>query len=167
MNYDFTCVLKTYDYLIKSVIKKLMIYENYEEFYHVGAIALFIAYETYDVKKDKNQNFEVYAYYTILNHLKNELKSINKYKKIEICIDLYQNSYLAPIMENDIIERIELEDLLKNLNSIQQKILKLKRAGYSHEEIGKLLDLSIDQVRYQIKLAFAHIKEIVNKINVN
>jgi DNA-directed RNA polymerase len=163
----FTNLLNEKAYLIKSVIKKLNIYENYEEFYQIGTIALYDAFIKYDAKKDKYQNFDVYAYYTILNYLKNELTKINKYKKIEMCIDLYQNDYLAPIIEDDLINRIELEDLFRCLSNQQQQIFKLKRLGYKNEEIAKSLNLSLEQLKYQLKLSFHKIRDIVNKININ
>ena len=45
----------------------------------------------------------------ILNHLRNELTKINKYKKIEMCIDLYENEYLAPVLEDDLLKELNLK----------------------------------------------------------
>ncbi|HEY8364667.1 MAG TPA: sigma-70 family RNA polymerase sigma factor [Haloplasmataceae bacterium] len=167
MNNKFSNILKEKDYLIKSVINKLHIYENYEDFFQVGAIALYEAYMKYDPVKDQYHNMDVYLYYSILNHMKNELTRINKYKKIEICVDLYENDYLAPIIEDDLIKRIEMEDLLTNLTKEQQNIINLKRYGYKNNEIANILNISIDQLKYQLKLAFNKIRNIINKTSIN
>ena len=164
---SFNELLKEKDYLIKSVINRLSIYENYQEFYQIGAIALYDALIKYDPNKDPYHNFDVFAYYTILNHMRNELTKINKYKKIEMCIDLYQNDYLAPVIEEDLLKRIEFEDLISKLTKIQQHIINLKLYGYKNEEIASTLNISLEQLKYQLKLSFRRIKQIVNKININ
>lgn len=164
---NFTNFLKEKDYLIKSVINRLHIYENFQEFYQIGAIALYEAKEKYDPKKDKYNNFDVYAYYMILNQLRNELTKINKYKKIEMCIDLYENEYLAPVLEDDLLKRIEFEDLITKLSKTQQHIINLKLQGYKNEEIAQLLNISVEQLKYQFKLGLNKIREIIGKINVN
>ena len=167
MNSEFNKLLIEKDYLIKAVINKLHIYDNYSEFYHVGTIALYKAFKKYDVNKTGRKSFEIYAYYTILNTLKNELTRINRYKKIEMCIDLYQNEYLAPIIEDDLLKRLEMEDLLKNLTYLQQSIINLKLKGYKNKEIGKLTNTGYEQVKYQLKQAFYKIRDIINKSGIH
>lgn len=163
----FEELLNEKDYLIKSVIKKLNIYTNYNEFYHLGTIALYHAVIKYDITKDKYKNFDLFAYYFISNYLKNELKKINRYQKIEIIMDLHQNEYLAPIIEEDLIRKIEFEDLTKNLTNIQKRIMKYKNLGYKHNEIAKLLNCNEEQIKYQLKLAFNIVRSTLHKININ
>lgn len=164
---DFEELLKEKSYLIKTAIKKLNIYKDYNEFYHLGTIALFLASKEYDENKDNLNNFDVFAYYRILNYLRNELTILTKYDKIEMCMDLYENEYLAPTIETDLIERIEFEDLLKYLPETQRKILEYKKQGYKNEEICLLMDLTLEQVKYQTKLAFRTLRDILSKIKNN
>jgi len=164
---DFEELLKEKSYLIKSAIKKLNIYKDYEEFYHLGTIALFLATKEYDENKDNLNNFDVFAYYRILNYLRNELTMLTRYDKIEMCMDLYENDYLAPVIEADLIERIEFEDLLQYLPDQQKRILEYKKSGYKNDEICLLMNLSLEQVKYQTKLAFRTLRDILSKIKNN
>jgi RNA polymerase sigma factor (sigma-70 family) len=147
---EFEQIIKEKNYLIKSVMKRLKICSNYEEFYHIGTIALFHAINNYDETKDKYKNFDLYAYYIILNNLRNELTNQTRYSKFITIIDLYENEHLAPIIENDIINNIEWEELFKLLPYDEYKIIKLRQVGYKNSEIASILNITEEHMKPKI-----------------
>lgn len=162
----YTKLIKEKEYLIKTAINDLNIFNNYDELYRAGKKAL---YEII-IKYERNiyfEYFDIYAYYTILNHLRNELIKINKYKIIDNYIDLCQNDYLEPIIVEDFLRRVELEDLVSKLSRTQQCIINLKRQGYKNEDIVKKLNISMKQVKYQLNKGFKNLKNLINKKNIH
>ncbi|WP_017726089.1 sigma-70 family RNA polymerase sigma factor [Halalkalibacterium ligniniphilum] len=76
---SFEDVLKAFEPLIKSQIRKLNLFTNHEEFYHVAVIALWEAYRKFD---DKKGSFEAYAKQTVRGYLLMQLQSEQKFTKM-------------------------------------------------------------------------------------
>ena len=72
---EFEQLAANYSNMIHSIIHSLHIYQNQDEFYQIGLIALWKASQKYDEQKGK---FSTYAYLSIrgemLMHLKKEKK---------------------------------------------------------------------------------------------
>ena len=80
-NYDDE-ILKN-EYIISKVLNSIE-FNNIKEFYYedlfqIGRIALWEALKTYD--KEKNDNFEAYAFFIIKNKIYNEIKYILRQKR--------------------------------------------------------------------------------------
>lgn len=75
---SFEEVLKKYKPLIKAEMKKLGIYKNFDDFYQIGAIALWNAYENYDPDKG---NFSAYAKAVIRGKMQHHLRKEAGYDK--------------------------------------------------------------------------------------
>lgn len=80
------CLIQ-YTPMIKSLIKTLRIYKNYEDYYQVGLVALWQAYEHFIEEKG---SFSNHAYTTVRGHLLNEMTKENKYEQRFVVVDSYK-----------------------------------------------------------------------------
>ena len=149
------------DYLIKSCMKRLNIYRDQEDFYQVGLIALYKAFMAYDERKDKNKNFDVYAYYIILNYMKNELTRQNRNVQHEVtCSEDYWIHIQEPKkLESVVTNNILYESFMKRLSKEDQKIFNLKRLGFANAEIAGILGIKFERVKYRLKCIYKLIRE--------
>ncbi|MET3193289.1 sigma-70 family RNA polymerase sigma factor [Bacillus sp. OAE603] len=84
---SFEDCLIQYSPMVKSLIKTLRIYKNYEDYYQVGLVALWHAYEHFEEKKG---SFSNHAYTTVRGHLLNEMTKQSKYDQRFVVVDSYQ-----------------------------------------------------------------------------
>lgn len=159
--------IKSREYLILSCIKRLGIYKDYDEFYQVGLIALYQAILKYNVNQDPHKNFDVYAYYTILNYMKNELKKAKRFASIEELIDDYQTKPYGCVFEDEVINRMELEYLMRSLTDEERELIELKKLGLKNNEIAAYLNMDEYQMKNKLKVIFKKIREVVEKVKVN
>ncbi|GAE31329.1 sigma factor [Halalkalibacter hemicellulosilyticus] len=80
-NRTFAEVAKQYEPLIRGQIKKLNIYRNREEFYQVGLIGLWRAYEQYDQEKG---SFSTIALFKVRGCLLDFLRKEARYSEQHI-----------------------------------------------------------------------------------
>lgn len=158
---SFNELVKDKGYLIKSCLKRLNIYRDQDDFYQVGLIALYKAYLAYDERKDKLKNFDVYAYYIILNYMKNELsRQRKKYEHEVICDEDYWLGLREPQnLETVVTNQAMFEQLMKRLSDEDQKILNLKRLGFGNAEIAGILNLKFERIKYRLKHIYQLIRE--------
>lgn len=164
-NTTFDQFIEKKNYLIKSCIKKLNIYKDHDDFYQVGLIALYKAFNDYDPSKDPNHNFDVYAYYIILNYMKNELSN---YTKRHIHEDIMSNDHANQMiedfcLEDDVLYRYAFDCVLLKLTLEEQEIIKLKRIGFNNLEIAKIFNCELEQLKYRIKILYRKIRVLINE----
>jgi len=80
------CLLQ-YSPMVKSLIKTLRIYKNFEDYYQVGLVALWQAYEHF---KEEKGSFSNHAYTTVRGHLLNEMTKESKYDQRFVVVDSYK-----------------------------------------------------------------------------
>lgn len=88
----FEDCLNQYARMIKSLIKTIRIYKNYEDYYQVGLIALWNAYEHYNQEKG---SFSNHAYVTVRGHLLNEMAKESKYEQRFTVVDTHKEETLS------------------------------------------------------------------------
>ncbi len=159
---SFLDVFQNYEKMIKNQIKTLNIYKNYDDYYQIGLIALWEAFEKYDERRGK---FSAYAYVTVrgrmLEHLKKESAFENRhncsfdekvkandyvYSEPFLEMDLFK-SYLTPLTERQrrwVIEAIGNEKTIKEIAekyAVSEEAVKswrkaalrkLKQRAFSH-----------------------------------
>ncbi|MEH6938336.1 sigma-70 family RNA polymerase sigma factor [Bacillus sp. JJ664] len=83
----FEQCLVHYSPMVKSLIKTLRIYKNFEDYYQVGLVALWQAYEHF---KEEKGSFSNHAYTTVRGHLLNEMTKESKYDQRFVVVDSYK-----------------------------------------------------------------------------
>ena len=72
---DFSTIAIQYKPMIHQIIRRLSIYKNKDDFFQIGLIALWEAYEKFDSKQGEFLN---YAYMTVKGRMINEIKRQQK-----------------------------------------------------------------------------------------
>jgi len=152
-----------YEYLIDGVIERLNIADYKQEFKEIGKVALLVAYKTYD--RNQSLSFLEYAFNTITNRFESELKAISKYLNIKLGLELYQNHHLAPIIEKELLKRIEMSYLFLSIDPITQQIIKYYNRDFSYKKIANKLNIDHHEVKTRIKASIDKIYQLVNKID--
>jgi RNA polymerase sigma factor (sigma-70 family) len=133
--------------IIYSIIRKLNIYKNFEEYYQAGLIGLWDAYRAYDPEKG---NFGTFAYHYIRGAILKELNKNRIKEEGEQLVDDYQWQVIAnSVVENkDNIKMVELLELLKSLPKKQQQIIDLYYfKGIKLIEIAEFFGVSYQTVK--------------------
>lgn len=152
-----------YEYLIDGVIERLNIADYKQEFKEIGKVALLVAYKTYD--RNQSLSFPEHAFNTITNRFESELKAISKYLNIKLGLELYQNHHLAPIIEKELLKRIEMSYLFLSIDPITQQIIKYYNRDFSYKKIANKLNIDHHEVKTRIKASIDKIYQLVNKID--
>lgn len=152
-----------YEYLIDGVIERLNIADYKQEFKEIGKVALLVAYKTYD--RNQSLSFPEYTFNTITNRFESELKAISKYLNIKLGLELYQNHHLAPIIEKELLKRIEMSYLFLSIDPITQQIIKYYNRDFSYKKIANKLNIDHHEVKTRIKASIDKIYQLVNKID--
>jgi RNA polymerase sigma factor (sigma-70 family) len=165
-NKNLNQTLMAKEYLVKSCIKRLNIYKDFEDFHQVGMIALYQAIINYDEALDANKNFDVYAYYMILNSMRNEIKKTNRYFNNE---EQYLTNFYGPThyeFHNDLINMMELDSLISYLTPEERNIVEMRESGLKNTEIAQLLNITDEQLKFKIKMIFKkmrnHKQDLIN-----
>ncbi|MGG0658354.1 sigma-70 family RNA polymerase sigma factor [Rummeliibacillus pycnus] len=139
--YQFEEVLKQFEPMITSTIRKCRIYKNHEHYRQSARIALWKAWEKYDQKQG---HFAPYAYTCIRGCILDELKRENRYEeRYQPEQDDIIESYMPTSKESDVL--YVLERLLNNITKEDQQLLiDFYIFGYSNEELS---------VKYQASVA--------------
>ena len=150
----FEDCLNQYAPMIKSIMKKLQIFKHYDEYYQIGQIALWIAYQHYESEKG---SFSNYAFLTVRGHLLNEIAKTIKYDKRNVFVDrqIEEKEYSD--------EAFLLEDftnLLVDISPLQKQIL-IERFYFNREffQIAQRLNMKETSVRSSYRYALKRLRE--------
>lgn len=121
-----------YEPMIFSVMRKLSIYKNYDDFHQVGRIALWQAFERYDKTRG---HFAPFAYRSIYGAMLDEMNRQNR-SKHEVSTTHNLLEEVTPSMTHDLA--FEVKELLAHLQAEERKLLyDLYIVGYSYKELAE------------------------------
>jgi len=155
----FEEVLRMYEPAIKKQLVTLRIYKDYEEYYQIGRIALWHAYERYEEAKG---NFSTYAIASIrgymLNHLQKESVYEERCSADEEAIDRVPDATV--LMDDD---RELLAPYLEQLSPREQTWLYEKFVlGKKQQEIALEYRVSVSTVHAWRKSALQKLRTWVS-----
>lgn len=149
--------------LVYGAMKYLKIYDQKDDFYQIGLVALWEAMVRYDEKKGK---FESYAYSYILNRMKTMMSRMNYYReRHQITEDKYLNMYADKPYASCILNDLVFETYLKFLTDNQQEVV-VERYLYNHSvlETSNRLGISVNAVKNRTRDALNKLRKML-KIN--
>lgn len=159
--------IENYEYVIRRVMLKYLKDENYnmykEDFMQIGRIALWNALKDYD--KEKNKNFEAYAYLRVKNAFLDEIERLNAQKRGGSSITISINApcnitingdntiTLEEVLEDKNVEgMIDMKNFLDDLTDDEFTIIRLKSLDKTVNEIKQITGFSrqkiINQTQY-------------------
>ncbi|WP_180232877.1 sigma-70 family RNA polymerase sigma factor [Bacillus sp. AFS055030] len=144
--------LNQYSRMIKATMKKLHIYKNFDEYYQIGQIALWRAYQQYQTEKG---SFSSYAFITVRGYLLNELSKAIKYDEQIVASDHGEDL----IYFDESFSLVNFTSLLDGISPLQKQIL-IKRFYYNHEfpQIAKSLNMKESSVRSSYRYALKRLR---------
>ncbi|MGM9986942.1 MAG: sigma-70 family RNA polymerase sigma factor [Bacillaceae bacterium] len=141
----FERTIEQYDRLIKALMSKLHLYQNHDEFYQIGLIGLWKAYETFDTKK--GSPFSSYAYQTIYYELLNHLKKDHLHQERTTYLDT-TIAETIPEKEQDLLEPLMFQQSIQSLSTREQLIITERfQNGLTFKEIATKHHIHFENVR--------------------
>lgn len=131
---DFEQVLKQYEPMISSILKKANIYKNREHFRQSARIALWQAWQKYDPTRG---HFAPYAYRTMLTTIYKEMHTDNRYTERQIAYESDKLTIVAEYME----VKHRPCDLSETFEHLKQMV--------TEDEYALLVDLYYHQYKYE------------------
>ncbi|WP_163103343.1 sigma-70 family RNA polymerase sigma factor [Peribacillus alkalitolerans] len=159
----FETLVESCSPLINSIIHSIGIYKNKEEYFQIGLIALWEAYEKYDSRKG---SFTTFAYSVIHGRILNHLRKEYRYDSCNISADpqvqdyYTQLSYFPEYLQEEIIWQYCAGLTDKQKQWIKGSILE----GKGIKEIALEHNVSIETVKSWRKLALTNLRLVVNSI---
>jgi len=149
----FTETVVLYEGMIVNQIKKLGIYQDYEEYYQCGLIGLWYAYERFDAEKG---SFPAYAVVTVRGYILERLKKECVVQERYVCTDQYE-------------ERFECEDagtrakdFMSVLDERERHIISERFfVGKTMGEIANEIGMTYYQVRWLYRQALEKMRDSV------
>ncbi|WP_062351687.1 sigma-70 family RNA polymerase sigma factor [Bacillus kwashiorkori] len=131
-------VVDAFEPMIHSIIQKLNIYKNKDDYFQIGLIALWKAYKRF--KKEKGK-FSTYAYHYIRGSILVELRKNAQQERVEY---FSENNPLENILDpTNHFELLHIEELISYLpKKFQYIIILYYFEGLPLKEIAKLLNIS-------------------------
>lgn len=151
----FDDVFQFYGSLIDYEIRKLHIYKNKDEFYQVGLIGLWKAYQRFDPQKGK---FITFASKTIRGYLLAQLTKMNAYEEKHVWKEPdNDSSYIyQPI---PLLEREAIDEYCFNLSENEKKwVYYSMLEQLKPKEIALLEDVSVETVKSWRKRALKKLR---------
>ncbi len=152
MKEPFEKVLNNFDPLIKSMIRRYSKQQEFDEMYQIGRIALWEAYERFDIEKG---HFPAFASRYVSGRF---LQILNK-KRLEV-VEVEgrsleeQNSFIVPFLDDLIIKDYvqnlsDRERLYVNAIILQQESIKelAQREGVSYETVRSWRKCALSKLR--------------------
>lgn len=118
----FEEVLEQYEPMISSIIRKLNIYREFEQFRQAGRIALWQAWSRYD---ETQGDFAPFAYRSIYGALLDELKRETRFSDVHVPAEDDLLEYAGSVTDSDTSAFSRLEALLLNLTAAEKELLIL------------------------------------------
>ncbi|MBY0221627.1 MULTISPECIES: sigma-70 family RNA polymerase sigma factor [Sporosarcina] len=117
----FDEVLEQYEPMISAVIRKLNIYQDFEQFRQAGRVALWQAWTRFDERKG---NFTPFAYRSIHGALLDELKKENRFSEVHTPVE----DNIVELMGTGSLETTDESDLgqvVAELNLEERQLLSI------------------------------------------
>ncbi|WJY26386.1 sigma-70 family RNA polymerase sigma factor [Sporosarcina trichiuri] len=118
----FEEVLEQYEPMISSIIRKLHIYREFEQFRQAGRIALWQAWSRFDETK---WDFAPFAYRSIRGALLDELKRETRFNDVHVPAEDDLLEYAGSETEDDTSTFSRLEEALVKLTAEEKELLIL------------------------------------------
>ncbi|GKV70589.1 hypothetical protein NCCP2716_30870 [Sporosarcina sp. NCCP-2716] len=118
----FEEVLEQYEPMISSIIRKLNIYREFEQFRQAGRIALWQAWSRFDETKG---DFAPFAYRSIYGALLDELKRETRFSDVHVPAEDDLLEYASTDTDGHTSALSRLEDVLLNLTTAEKELLIL------------------------------------------
>jgi len=137
---DFSQVVEEMRPLVLSILKRLNIYKNFEEYYHIGVIGLWHAYKNY---KPELGSFSTFAYLYIRGYILLELSKHRQFEERVIYPDEYKLQSF--IDEKGGVNGPDLcfSDILQSLSITEKRLIQLHFFdGYQLKEVANILGIS-------------------------
>lgn len=131
--------------VIYSIIRKLHIYKNVEDYYQTGLVSLWQAYQSFDPEKG---TFMTYAYSYIRGAILTELAKDAKKEDHEWKPDDFEWGIIADRNGRSYDETVLLKEILNKLPEKLKQIAELHYIkGYQLKEIAELMNVSYTSVK--------------------
>lgn len=140
---NFEEVLKQYEPMISSILRKAHVYKNHDQFRQAALIALWKAWSNFDASRG---SFTPYAYRMMLTTVYTAMRKDNQYSESQIPFEKDKLTTLA--------QSADFENSTNNYSSILDAFSEL----LTPEEFQLLKDLYYDQYKYD---------ELTEKYNVS
>lgn len=155
----FEETLTHYERLIKSLMKKLHLYQNHEEYYQLGLIALWKAYENYDASI--GNAFSSYAYQTIYYDLLNHLKKESHHQAHTTYLDTTITE-IIPDKENNTLDNFHFSQYIKKLSPTEQLILTEKfQHDLTFKQIAQKHNMHLEKVKSAYRYSLKKLKKTI------
>ncbi|WJY26406.1 sigma-70 family RNA polymerase sigma factor [Sporosarcina trichiuri] len=118
----FEEVLEQYEPMISSIIRKLHIYREFEQFRQAGRIALWQAWSRFDEAKG---DFAPFAYRSIYGALLDELKRETRFSDVHVPAEDDLLEYASTDADSDTSASSRLEEVLLQLTAEEKELLTL------------------------------------------
>ncbi|OAK12882.1 sigma-70 family RNA polymerase sigma factor [Bacillus wiedmannii] len=134
-----------YEGMIVNQIKKLGIYQDYEEYYQCGLIGLWHAYERYDAEKG---SFPAYAVITVRGYILERLKKESALQERNVYVGEYEDIFHFEDIE------MRAKDFMSVLDE-KEKYIIFERffVGKTMGEIANEMEMTYYQVRWVYRQA--------------
>ncbi|WP_040287477.1 sigma-70 family RNA polymerase sigma factor [Sporosarcina koreensis] len=119
---QFEEVLEQYEPMISSIIRKLHIYREFEQFRQAGRIALWQAWSRFDETKG---DFPPYAYRSIHGALLDELKRETRFSDVHVPAEDDLLEYVSTETDSDTSASSRLEEVLLQLTAEEKELVTL------------------------------------------
>ncbi|WP_433959370.1 sigma-70 family RNA polymerase sigma factor [Cytobacillus horneckiae] len=161
---SFEQLAKQYERMIYKIMRTLHIYQQEEEFFQIGLIALWEAWCKFD--GDRGKPFISYAYAYVRGTLLNELTRMSKYEQRNVCL---KEEFWKQFEEVACISYDEVSALAywqSFLTDKQKKwMLYTCLYGFSIREISALENVSVSAVKQWREGARRRLKGKLNIID--
>ncbi|MEE6451407.1 sigma-70 family RNA polymerase sigma factor [Gottfriedia acidiceleris] len=146
--------LNQYSRMIKATMKKLHLYKNFDEYYQIGQIALWKAYQQYQTEKG---SFSSYAYLTVRGYLLNELSKAIKYDERNV---FSEKGIEEVVYFDEVFTLVNFMSFLDGISPLQKQIL-IKRFYFNLEfaQIAKNLNMKESSVRSSYRYALKRLRD--------
>ena len=154
---SFETLYETKQQLIKGALRYLKVYRNYEDYYQIGAYALYEATLNFDEAKG---NFDSYAYSMIIGRIKSAITKANRYDSRTFAIEPSDFSqYEAKLTTHQTFEALHFESYTAHLTKKQADVIT-ERFLYHHDikTTAKNLGITEHVVKNQTREALKRLR---------
>ncbi len=114
-----------------------------------------LKYELYrEVGKDLHDNYALFNSLSLTEHIDDDEFNLNPILSdngANCPRKNYEKNQLKVVLSDSIKKKRKMDKKEFNNSNLQKRILLLKYAGLTHDEISKILSLSINQIRYLLE----------------